>query len=183
MAELTQDLRRNSVTWKIFDIAAFADPSAPTVAELNTANENLGLDITCALDEETTTWTLGSSDLDERLSFCDTTGTARPTNINPELTLSIFRDEDRTANGVFNKTLDWLKHVDFRFILVQRVGPQDSGPRDGVAAKTFAVTDDIRLGRFITDYPIDVTANEDPVLLQSTPTPDGLLLWNQSPSA
>ena len=60
-ALFTQDLRRNSVTWKLFDPAAFADRANPTVAELNTAEVRLGFDITCALDEDTTRPTIGTS--------------------------------------------------------------------------------------------------------------------------
>lgn len=180
---VTQDLRRNSVTWKWFDVAAFANLLAPTVAELNTANENLGLDITCALDEEGTSFTLGSSDTDDRLSFCDGVGVARPTSINPELTLALYRDKDRAATGVFNKALDRFKHVDQTFVLVQRVGPQDSGPRDGVAAKAFATTDLIRVARFVTDYPVDTLGNEDPAMITVVPFEDGALLWNGNPSA
>lgn len=183
MADFTQDLRRNSVTWLWADPHAFNDATDIKLAELNSVNENLILDITCALDEDTTTFTLGSSDMDERLSFCDGVGTSRPTSINPELTLGIYRDEDRTANGVFNKVLNRFKHVGQSFYIVQRVGPQDSGSRNGVAAKTFEGTDDIRVGLFTTDYPIDTLAEEDPALMTITPLLGGFLAWNVSPTA
>lgn len=182
----TQDLRRNSVTWVLYDVAAFADPMDPTVGELNTANPALKLDITCALDEENTTFTLGSSDQDERLSFCDGVGTSRPAGINPEAALAIFRDKDRTAAGIFNQAFNWLRHEDFTFFLVLRVGPQDSGPTGtgiGQTAKAFEVTDEIRIGQFRTDYPIDTLADGDPALLTINPLPDGLLAWNINPSA
>ena len=137
----TQDLRRNSVTWKLFDVAAFADRNNMTVAELNTTNDRLGFDITCVLDEDTTTFTLGSSELDTRLSFCDGVGVSRPGQINPELTLSTYRDADRNADGVFKKVFDWLRHADQEYILVQRVGDQDSGPTGSthkLANRTYA---------------------------------------------
>lgn len=182
----TQDLRRNSVTWVLYDLAAFADPTAPTLGELNTTNPALKLDITCALDEENTSFTLGSSDQDERLSFCDGVGTSRPAGINPELTLAIFRDKDRTAAGVFNQAFNWLRHEDFGFYVLLRVGPQDSGPTGtgiGEIADPFAVTDDIRLGRFRTDYPVDALADGDPAFLTQNPIADGFLAWNINPSA
>lgn len=179
----TQDLRRNSVTWKLFDVAAFADRTAPTVAELNTAVEALGLDITCALDEEGTSMTLGSSEMDARLSFCDGVGTSRPGAVNPAITLAIYRDADRTANGVFRKAFDRLRHVDREYIMVQRVGDQDSGPTSTRAAAPFAVTDDIRMVSFKTDYPVDTIANGDPVLLTSVGLPSGFVAWNIKPSA
>lgn len=179
----TADLRRNSVTWKLFDVAAFVDSMNPTVAELNTTNDRLGFDITCALDEDTTTFTIGSSELDERLSFCDSVGVSRPGEVNPEISLGIYRDEDRNATGVFNMAFDWLRHVDREYIMVQRVGDQDTGPLNGTAAAPFAVTDDIRLMHFRTDYPVDTLASGDPALLAQTGLSAGKLAWNINPSA
>jgi len=179
----TTDLRRNSVTWKLFDVAAFADRNNPTVDELNTANERLGLDITCALDEQTTTFTLGSSELDERLSFCDGVGVSRPGEINPELALGIYRDKDRTAAGVFKKAFDWLRHADQQYYLVQRVGDQDSGPMDGTPAAPFSVTDDIRMMGFRTDFPVDTLATGDPALLVQNALTAGYINWNFNPTA
>lgn len=186
MVEFTQDLRRNSVTWCAFDVAAFANRAAPTLAELNTTVPQLKLDFTCAADEETTTFTLGSSELDERLSFCDGVGSSRPAGINPEAAIGLFRDKDRNADGVFNEALDWFMHEDFEFLLVQRVGPQDSGATGtgvGQLSKPFEVTDLIRMGLFKTDFPIDTLADGDPALLTPTPLPNGFLAWNINPSA
>lgn len=179
----TQDLRRNSVTWKLFDVAAFANRADPKLAELNTTNERLGFDITCALDEDTTTFTVGSSELDERLSFCDSVGVSRPGEINPEIALGIYRDEDRNAQGVFEEAFNWLRHADREYIMVQRVGDQDSGPMDGTPAAPFTTTDDIRMMAFRTDYPVDTLASGDPVILAQTGLSAGWLAWNINPSA
>lgn len=181
--DFTQDLRRNSVTWCAYDIAAFANLASPKLAELNTVNPALKLDFTCAADEESTTFTLGSSELDERLSFCDGVGSSRPAGINPEAALGFYRDKDRMAAGVFNAALNWFKHEDFEFVLVQRVGPQDSGATGTRASKAFEVTDLIRIGLFKTDFPIDTLADGDPALLSVTPLPNGFLAWNINPSA
>lgn len=178
----TQDLRRNSVTWKLFDVAAFADKTAPKVAELNTAVDRLGIDITCALDEQTTTMTLGSSDLDERLSFCDGVGTSRPSTVNPAISLGIYRDADRAANGIFRKAFDILRHADREYIMVQRVGDQDSGPTSTRAAAAFTVNDDIRMVSFKTDFPVDTLANGDPALLVQNGIPSGFVAWNIKPA-
>lgn len=181
--QFTQDLRRNSVTWKLFDVAAFANRNSPTVAELNTTNVRLGFDISCALDEESTTFTIGSSELDERLSFCDSVGVSRPGEINPELALAIYRDKDRNAAGVFNRALDWLRHADREYIIVQRVGDQDSGPVGTTPAKAFTVTDDIRMMAFRTDYPVDTLAGGDPALLSQNALTAGWVRWNLPPVA
>lgn len=184
--DFTQDLRRNSVTWAAFDKAAFPNPTAITIGQLNTTNPILKLDITCALDEDSTNFTLGSSDLDERLSFCDGTGRSRPTGTKPELALGLYRDADRNATGVFNAALEWFKHEGTELYIVQRVGPQDSGPTGtgiGEEAKPFETTDDIRVGLFSLDNPIDTVAETDPVILTINPIPAGFLAWNWSPLA
>lgn len=182
-ALFTQDLRRNSVTWKLFDPAAFVDRANPTVAELNTSELRLGFDITCALDEETTNLTIGSSEQDARLSFCDSVGVSRPTTINPEIALGIYRDKDRAANGVFKRAFDWLRHVDQEYIMVQRVGNQDSGPLNGTPAAPFVITDDIRMVSFRTDFPVDTLANGDPALLVQNGLRAGFVRWNLPPVA
>lgn len=179
----TQDLRRNSVTWKLFDVAAFANRNDPKVGELNTTNRRLGFDITCALDEETSTLTIGSSELDERLSYCDSVGVSRPGEINPEIALGVYRDEDRNADGVFNEALNWLRHADQEYIMVQRVGDQDSGPLDGSPAEPFTTSDDIRMMAFRTDYPVDTLASGDPALLTQNGLTAGWVNWNVKPSA
>lgn len=182
-ALFTQDLRRNSVTWKLFDTAAFADRANPTLAELNTTEPRLGFDITCALDEDTSSLTIGSSEQDARLSYCDSVGVSRPTTINPEIVLGIYRDKDRAATGVFNRALDWLRHVDQEYIMVQRVGNQDTGPLNGTPAAPFVITDDIRMVSFRTDFPVDTLANGDPALLVQNGLRAGFVRWNLKPVA
>lgn len=181
--QFTQDLRRNSVTFKFADLEAFANPALPTLAELNVANERLVFDPTCALDEENTSMTIGSSELDETLTYCDEAGVSRPQQINPELALAIRRDADRNANAVFNKSLNWLKHVDAEFYVIQRVGDQDTGPRNGVAAAPFTVTDDIRIMRIRLDYPADTLASGANAMLTQNPLPAGYVAWNVRPVA
>lgn len=180
----TQDLRRNSVTWKLFDPAAFANRDDPTVDELNTTNRRLGIDITCALDEDTTSLTIGSSTLDTRLSYCDSVGVSRPGEINPSLSLSIYRDADRNdATSIYNEALNWLMHADREYIIVQRVGDQDTGPTLESEAAPFTLDDDIRMMAFRTDFPVDTLASGDPALLQQTGLPAGWIRWNLPPVA
>lgn len=175
----TQDLRRNSVTFKIFDVAAFADRNNPTVAEANTTNPRLGLDITCALDEDGTSFTIGSSTLDARLSFCDSVGVSRPGEINPAIALAQYRDVDRADfTSIYNRALEWLMHADREYIIMQRVGDQDSGPTLDTPAAPFAATDDVRMMAFRTDYPVDTLASGDPALLTQTGLTAGWVRWN-----
>lgn len=171
--QFTQDLRRTSVTWWIADPAACADWENPTAAELNTAEERLVLNITCALDEDSTTFTVGSSELNERLTFCDAAGISRPTEVNPESAIGLLRDKDRTATGVFNKALAWFLFPDKEYYLIQRVGDQEKGPDAAIDTD-----DDLRIMKVRTDYPVDTLANGDPAMIMQTFLPGGFLRWN-----
>lgn len=174
----TDGLRRTSVTFWLAVPEAFADRNNPTLAELNSANERLILNITCAVDEEGTTVSLGASDLNERLSFCDGEGIERPVGVNPEATLAIYRDKDRDAAGVFNKALAMLAWADVPLILIQRVGDQDKGPDAPVT-----IADHIRMIAVRTDLPQDTVAAEDPALLVQEFKQDGWVNWNKIPLA
>src|SRR5690606_27020808 len=134
-------------------------------------------------DEDSTTFTIGSSELDQRLSFCDSVGVSRPGQVNPEIALGIYRDKDRTADGVFNRALNWLRHADQEYIMVQRVGDQDSGPLNGTPAAPFTLADDIRMVAFRTDFAVDTLANGDPALLVQNGLRAGFVRWNQKPVA
>ena len=176
--KFTDDLRRTAVTWWIFAPEAFADPQNPTLAEWNSTNERLALNITCAVDEESTTYTIGSSDLDERYSFCDGAGKSRPKKVNPEAVLGTYYDEDRNATGIFNKTAAWLRFADVPFYLGQRVGDQDATP------ETLArLTDDLRLMSVRTDEAANTTAQDDPVLRVQNLLQAGFVNWNFKPTA
>ena len=59
-------LYRANVTFCLAHPEAFANRTAPTAAELNGA---LVKNITCALNEDGTTFTLGDSDTDDSLTF------------------------------------------------------------------------------------------------------------------
>lgn len=179
---VTDDLRRNSVTWWIADPSVQKDWENPTVAEFLAAlADGRMLDITCALDEENTSFTLGNPDLDARMSFCTGAGKDRGTNETPEATLGLYRDADRNANGVFNQALAWVQFPDTPFVLVQRVGDQDSGPDTDIGrpAKVIDATDDLRAADFMTDNPIDTLGADAPAIVTVTPPKQGFVLWNR----
>lgn len=172
--KFTDGLRRGSVTYWMAVPEAVADWNNPTLAELNTTNERLVLDITCAVDEESTTFNIGASDLNERLGFCDGAGVERPAGLNPEAEFGFYRDTDRNADGVFNKVLNFVKHVDVPLYIIQRVGDQDRNPGDPINA----TTDHIRIMALRTDYPQDTLGEEDPALLVQSFKTAGFVRWN-----
>lgn len=132
---------------------AFADPAAPTAAELNdlfvysTNEDGMVFDISCAiLDDYTLNMT--DPDTDDTISICDIGNVETPTFDNYEASLDGFRDESVTDAGLYNLFFDLFKGVDRPFYLIKRIGPGQAEP--------FAVGQDISVYGVNTDYPVDV---------------------------
>lgn len=171
MADVTSQLRRTSVSWYVALPEAFADWREPTVAEMN--DGDYVMEITCAVDEDATTFSLGDSDTNDRYSYCDESGIDRPTFYNPEVTLGIYRDADRTASGEFNTALELFMKPDIRLFVIKRVGDQDNGPGVLVAAGDRLKIQDIK-----TDLPADTLAADDPVMISASGLQMGRVAWN-----
>lgn len=173
MADVTYQLRRGPgvIGWYIAYPEAFADRNDITLAELN--NEDLVIDITCAVDEEGTTFSLGDSETDDRYSYCDESGVDRPTFYNPEAEIAIYRDADRTATGQFKAALDLLLFPDVSYYIIKRVGYQDK-----TLAAGFEENDRIKVQYVKTDYGINTIAQGDPAMLTQTPLQQGWVNWN-----
>lgn len=167
---VTDQLRRTSVTWLVAFPEAFADWRDPQPAEF--ANTELVKNITCAVDEDGTTWTLGDSDTDDRYSYCDESGIDRPTFYNPEVSLGIYRDADRTAAGEFNTALNLFMFPDVDLIIIKRVGDQDNPPSAPVTAG-----DRVSMQHIKTDYMAEALASEDPVMFEATGIQQGRVAW------
>lgn len=146
---------------------AFANVATPTVAELN--NTTFVKDITCALDEDGTEFTLGDPDTDDSLSFCDAAGNQTATFKNPTVTLSAFRDADRSATGVYDLALQHLAFPDAPLIAILRVG-YDSDV-------AFAAGQRINLVGGKTDLPVSVEESGTNTRLSNTILPDGVVNW------
>lgn len=131
----------------------FADPAAPTAAELNdlfvysTNEDGMVFDISCAiLDDYTLNMT--DSDTDDSLSICDIGNVETPTFSNYEASLDGFRDASVTANGVYNMFFDLFKREGRPFWLIKRIGPGQ--------AEVFAAGQTISMYGVETDYPVDL---------------------------
>lgn len=161
-------LYRETIRWDIAYPEAFANPYTPTVAELN--NAVLVKNITCALDEDGTEFTLGDSDSDESLSFCDAAGTSTPTFKNPSATLVALRDKDRVASGLYNLAFEHLAYKDIPLFVILRIGKRSDA--------VYATGDIIKLARFRTDNPVDVLASGDNAKLQQVLLNDDVVNWN-----
>lgn len=147
---------------------AFANPAAPTAAELN--NATLVKNITCALDEESTEFTLNDPDTDDSLSFCDPAGTQTATFKNPNVVLVAYRDADRSATGVFGVAFAHLFASDEPYIAILRVGLP--------FGTAYATNQFIRMVSGKTDQPVGVEESGENARISNTLLPDGFVNWN-----
>jgi hypothetical protein len=158
---------RENIRIDLAHTEAFADPSDPQIAELNDAT--LVKNITCALDEDGTEFTLGDPDTDDSLSFCDAAGSQTATFKNPTVTLQGFRDEDRDAAGVYNLAFDLLGWEDVPYIAILRVG-YDSDV-------AYAAGQRINMVGGTTDLMVSVEESGTNARYSNTILPDGFVNW------
>jgi len=159
---------RTNVTFCLARPEAFADRTAPTAAELN--DTALVHNITCALNEDGTTFTLGDSDTDDSQTFCDQGNVSTPTFYNPEVVMEAFRDADTAATGDFNEAFDLLAFPDVEYIAIMRVG-KDSDV-------SFATGDRIKMVGVKTDFAIDVNGNGENQRINQSFFNNDFVNWN-----
>ena len=160
-------LYRANVTFCLAHPEAFANRTAPTAAELNSA---LVKNITCALNEDGTTFTLGDSDTDDSLTFCDEGNLSTPTFYNPEVVMEAFRDADTAATGIYNEALGLLAFPDIEYIAILRVG-EDSDTN-------FAAGDRVKMVGVKTDFGIDVVGNGENQRISQSFFNNDFVNWN-----
>jgi len=161
-------LYRENITFLLAHPEAFADRTAPTAAELN--NGDLVHNITCALNEAGTEFTLGDSDTDDTLTFCSKAGIKTPTFYNPTVTMEAFRDADVNAEGVFNEAFDLLAWPDVEYIAILRVGKNSN--------VAFAAGDVIKMVGVKTDWGTDVVASGENIRMAQAFLNNDFVNWN-----
>jgi hypothetical protein len=161
-------LYRENITFLLAHPEAFADRTAPTAAELN--NDDLVHNITCALNEDGTEFTLGDSDTDDSLTFCSKAGVSTPTFYNPTVAMEAFRDADTAANGVFNLAFGLLAFPDVEYIAILRVGKDSDAD--------FAAGDRIKMVGVKTDFGTDVVASGENVRINQAFLNNDFVNWN-----
>ena len=165
-------LYRENITFLLAHPEAFADRTAPTADELN---GDLVHNITCALNEDGTEFTLGDSDTDDSLTFCSKAGVSTPTFYNPTVVFEAFRDADKSANGVFNEAFNLLAFPDVEYIAILRVG------KDSDTA--FAAGDKIKMVGVKTDFGTDVVASGENIRINQAFLNNDFVNWNHEVTA
>lgn len=163
-------LYRESIRIDLAYPEAFANWATPTAAELN--NATFVKNITCALDEEATEFTLGDPDTDDALSFCDAAGNSTATFDNPTVNLTSYLDEDRivSSSAVYNLARELLGYPDIKYFAILRVGFRSDA--------AYAAGQDIRIVGVATDLPTYIMESGENSRLQNATLPDGNVLWN-----
>ena len=166
-------LYRENVTFFLAEPEAFADRNDPQADELN--NTTLVHNITCALWEDDTEFTLGDPDTDDGLKYCSKAGVSNPTFDNPTVVFGALRDADRTATGVFNEAWELLAFPDRQYIAGLRLG------KDSDVA--FADGDEIKLVAVATDVGVPTVSNGENVRVIQNFLNRGWVNWNHTVSA
>jgi hypothetical protein len=166
-------LYRESITFCLAHPEAFADRTAPTAAELN--NTVLVKNITCSLNEDGTTFTLGDSDTDDSITFCDAGNVSTPTFYNPEVVFELFRDADVDATGEFNEAFDLMAFPDVAYIAIKRIGPNSD--------VDFSATDRVKMVAVKTDYGIDAIGSGENIRMTQSFLNNDFTNWNYEVAA
>jgi hypothetical protein len=161
-------LYRENVTLALALPEAFADWEAPTAAELN--NSDLVFNITCALNEDGTTFNLADSDTDDSLSFCQAAGSISPTLFNAEVVFEAFRSMDPMAANTANEAFGLMAFPDVEYFAIQRIGKESD--------VNFAIGDRVSMVRVKTDFPVDVAGAGENIRIQNNFLFQGDINWN-----
>jgi hypothetical protein len=173
-------LYRENITLLLCYPEAFATRAAPKASELNaqwdytTNSQKLVHNITAALNEDGTEFTLGDSDLDESITFADKANNASPTFYNPTVTFEAFRDADKDSSaagrGKFNEAYNLLAYPGIEFIAVMRVGKKHTD--------AFAVDDVIKMVAVKTDVGLDVGGSGENLRISQSFLANDFVNWN-----
>jgi len=153
-------------------LESFRDDGSVTAAELNS---DLVYDVTCALTEADTSFTLDDSDTDDELTFCSIGNEVTPTSRNASAVFVALQDADKTADTVFNLARDLMSHPDVAYVLVERLGKPNT--------EAFAAGDQVSLIGVTSDNPVDVISDGANVKISQTWISDGDINWNATVAA
>lgn len=153
---------------------AFEDWQNPTVAELNANPTNspngLVFDITCAVNQDGTTFDLGDSETDDSLTFCQVAGAVNPTSLVPEVVLEVERSSDRLAVNTANLAQSLLTWRGVEMFAILSIGEEPGAD--------FAVGDRVKMALIATDYATDVFGTGENLRLTSDTANRGDVNWN-----
>jgi len=127
---------------------AFADWTAPTLTEIT--DETKVFNISPAVTDDYTL-NMTESDSDDSLAIVDNADVQTPTYRNYEASLDGFRDENPSADSVYNKFRSLFLQPDVKYYLIKRVGFAHDAP--------FAAGQQISIFGVRTDFPVELVGD------------------------
>jgi hypothetical protein len=165
-------------------LLAFEDWENPTLDELNAnpTNDPNGLifNITCAVDQGSTTFDLDDPDTDDSLTFCQSAGFGEPIEYSATIVYGIQLAKERwmnaavptLANGYNSSTLaqSLLLHRGVPYFAIMSIGKDEDAP--------FAENDRIKMAEIETDYAVPDLGTGDMSRMTQTPARRSRINWN-----
>lgn len=148
-----------------FAVEATTDWSNPDASQLTAAlADNMGWDISCAVESDYTLGTTGYATDDSR-SICDTGNVENGTFLEYEASLDGFRSDPDDPTPVYDTFFELFAQPDRTYYLVERIGPEQ-----GVALAAGQVINAFGVN---TDNPVDVVGDNEMILLGARFKPNG----------
>lgn len=155
---------------------AFANWQTPTAAELN-ARTGLVHEITCAVNQDGSTFDLGDSDTDDSLTFCQVAGAVNPTTANADIVLEIETSAVKNTANTANIAQGLLRYPGVEYFFIMSVGSPVGATTTGPGVQ-FVAGDQIKMARGETDFGVDVFGTGENIRLSQTPLQRGDINWN-----
>lgn len=153
-------------------LPTFGTTGVVTTTQLNS---DLVYDVTCALTEADTSFTLDDSETDDELTFCSVGNEVTPTTRNASAVFTFLRDSDKAADTVFNLARDLMSYPDVNYVLIERLFKPNTA--------AFAVGDQVSMIGVSSDLPVDVIADGANVKGTQNWVSNGDINWNYTVAA
>ena len=162
-------LKGPATRWLVAAKEAFADWENPTAAELN-ARVGLVHNITCAVNQDGSTFDLGDPDTDDSLTFCQRAGAVNSTTRNPDIVIEVETSKVKNVVNTANIAHSLLRWPGVEYFFIMSVGEAPEAP--------FEVGDIIKMASAETDWGVPVAGTGENIRLSQTPLSRGDLAWN-----
>jgi len=153
-------------------LPTFGTTGVVTTTQLNS---DLVYDVTCALTEADTSFSLDDSETDDELTFCSVGNEVTPTTRNATAVFTFLRDASKSADTVFNLARDLMSYPDVNYVLIERLFKPNTA--------AFAVGDQVSMIGVSSDLPVDVIADGANVKGTQNWVSNGDINWNYTVAA
>ena len=162
-------LKGPATRWLVAAKEAFADWENPTAAELN-ARVGLVHNITCAVNQDGSTFDLGDPDTDDSLTFCQRAGAVNSTTRNPDIVIEVETSKVKNVVNTANTAHRLLRWPGVEYFFMMSVGEKPDAP--------IAVGDIIKMASGETDWGVPVAGTGENIRLSQTPMSRSDINWN-----